>query len=128
MWLKVLYFMRIFKSFAHLIRMIIMVVYDMRQFLAVLLFSMIAFADAFYAISMASDEPFIDNFVMGVIYIYNMCLGAYENEYGNIAPTFGYVLFILCTLFNMIVMFNLLIAIISETFANVNENKIQAGY
>jgi hypothetical protein len=31
-------------------------------------------------------------------------------------------------MFNMIVMFNLLIAIISETFANVNEYSTEAGY
>lgn len=120
--------MRIFKSFSYLIRMIINVVRDMIPFLTVLLFAMIAFADAFYAISTASEEQFIPSFVMSIIYIYNMCLGAYENEYGNVAPTFAYILFLLCTLFNMIVMFNLLIAIISETFANVNENAEQAGY
>jgi hypothetical protein len=65
---------------------------------------------------------------MAVIYIYNMCLGAFENEYGESAPTFAWILFLLCTLFNMIVMFNLLVAIISETFAKVNENAVQAGY
>lgn len=128
MWLKVLYFMRIFKQFSYLIRMIINVVKDMIPFLTVLLFAMIAFGDAFYAISAANVEPFIDNFTMAVIYIYNMCLGAYENEYGESAPTFAYIMFILCTLFNMIVMFNLLIAIISETFAKVNENATQAGF
>lgn len=128
MWLKTLYFLRIFSSFSYLIRMIIMVVADMGPFLTVLLFAMIAFADAFYAISKASGAPDIPNFTMSVIYIYNMCLGAYENDYGDLAPTFGYILFIACTLFNMIVMFNLLIAIISETFAKVNENAEQAGY
>lgn len=65
---------------------------------------------------------------MAVIYVYNMCLGAFENEYGEAAPTFAWILFLLCTLFNMIVMFNLLIAIISETFAKVNENAVQAGF
>jgi hypothetical protein len=128
MWLKVLYFMRIVKPLSYLIRMIINVISDMIPFLVVLLFAMIAFADAFYAISLASQEPFIESFTMSVIYIYNMCLGAYENEYGDVAPTFAYIMFLLCTLFNMIVMFNLLIAIISETFANVNENAEQAGY
>jgi len=54
MWLKVLYFMRVFKKFSYLIRMIINVVKDMIPFLTVLLFAMIAFADAFYAVSMAN--------------------------------------------------------------------------
>lgn len=53
-WLKVLYFMRIFKQFSYLIRMIIKVIEDMIPFLVVLLFAMVAFADAFYAISLAN--------------------------------------------------------------------------
>jgi hypothetical protein len=36
--------------------------------------------------------------------------------------------FLLSTVFNMIVMFNLLIAIISETFTNVNDNAVYAGF
>ena len=34
----------------------------------------------------------------------------------------AWVLFLVATVFNLVVMFNLLIAIISETFAKVNEN------
>ena len=37
----------------------------------------------------------------------------------------GWTLFFLCTLFNMIVMLNLLIAIISETYNRVNQTKQQ---
>lgn len=39
-----------------------------------------------------------------------------------------YALFILCTVFNTIVMLNLLIAIISETFSLVKENALNASY
>lgn len=38
------------------------------------------------------------------------------------------ILFILCTVFNMIIMLNLLIAIISESFAKINEVSVQASY
>lgn len=39
-----------------------------------------------------------------------------------------YFFFLLSTVFNMIVMFNLLIAIISETFTNVNANAKFAAF
>jgi len=47
---------------------------------------------------------------------------------GSIAFIMVTTLFILCTIFNMIVMLNLLIAIISESFANVNNNADNAKF
>jgi hypothetical protein len=52
-------------------------------------------------------------------------VSTYEN---SIAYILVMVLFLLCTVFNMIVMLNLLIAIISESFANVNGNATNAMY
>ena len=124
-WCKFLSILRMFKSFSYLIRMIVLVVFDMKYFLGVLLLAMTAFGDGFYMVSnltkQSNDEenaPFIDSFVMSILYVYNMSLGEYDNSYG-LAPTLGWVLFTICTLFNMIVMLNLLIAIISDTFARV---------
>jgi len=51
MWLKLLYFMRIFKNTGYLIRMIITVIYDMGSFLLVLLIGIMAFADSFLSIA-----------------------------------------------------------------------------
>lgn len=58
-----------------------------------------------------------------------MVLGGFDLEaMGDRAMAIVTILFFMCTLFNMIVMLNLLIAIISETFANVNENAEWAGF
>jgi hypothetical protein len=51
MWLKFLYFLRIFKSTGYLIRMIVDVIADMQVFLLVLLLVIIAFSDALYSLS-----------------------------------------------------------------------------
>ena len=51
MWLKILYFMRIFRETGYLIRMIIVVIYDMRIFMFVLFFTLAAFGDAFSSIA-----------------------------------------------------------------------------
>lgn len=50
MWLKLLYFCRIYKSTGYLIRMIVKVVFGMRVFLLVLLITILAVADAFVSI------------------------------------------------------------------------------
>lgn len=51
MWIKLLYFFRIFKSFGYLIRLLILVVDDMRTFLAVFFFTIVAFSDSLLTIS-----------------------------------------------------------------------------
>jgi len=132
MWLKLLYFMRIFKNTGYLIRMIITVIYDMRHFLLVLLVALIAFGDTFLVISLGNDEEnqFTSGFINSIIYTYCVILGGFDPaDYDNsIAYIFVMTLFLLCTVFNMIVMLNLLIAIISESFANVNSNAKNAMY
>jgi hypothetical protein len=58
-----------------------------------------------------------------------MVLGDFDtNQFGTISVGYVWVLFILCTLFNMIIMMNLLIAIISESFAVVTSSSEQAAY
>lgn len=55
-WLKMLYFLRIFKTTGYLIRIIIEVVVDMRHFLFILLLTFIAFGDAIYNINSSNSE------------------------------------------------------------------------
>lgn len=51
-----------------------------------------------------------------------------NNGFGVIAPYFTWTVFYLCTVLNMIIMLNLLIAIISESFSRINQLKEQASY
>jgi hypothetical protein len=58
-----------------------------------------------------------------------MVLGDFDtNAFGTVAVGYVWILFFLCTLFNMIIMLNLLIAIISESFAEVNSVSEQASF
>jgi hypothetical protein len=58
-----------------------------------------------------------------------MVLGDFDtNAFGEVSVGYVWVLFILCTVFNMIIMMNLLIAIISESFAVVTASAEQASY
>ncbi len=123
-WLKLLYFLRIFKSTGYYIRLIVDVVVDMKYFLMLLLLTFVAFGDSFRQIS--SSNPDGEDFIGGTIltaigFIYRMVLGDFDtNAFGSVAVGYVWILFFLCTLFNMIIMLNLLIAIISDSFAEVN--------
>lgn len=63
-------------------------------------------------------------------YIYEVSLGAFDTGVFEDSVGLGYVwiLFLLCTVLNMIIMLNLLIAIISESFARIQSVSEQAAY
>lgn len=56
MWIKLLYFLRIFKSTGYLIRLIVEVVSDMGIFLLVLLITLTAFGDAMLRLSLSNSH------------------------------------------------------------------------
>ncbi len=58
-----------------------------------------------------------------------MILGDFDTSaFGEVALPLVWIFFVLCTVFDMIVMLNLLIAIISDTYARMTENADQAAY
>lgn len=116
------------------------VIKDMWTFMLVMLITIFAFGNASLILVSGypekGDKPeddsprFISDFVGAVRYTYEVILGGFDTgafrEDENFF--FVYILFMGCTIFNMIVMMNLLIAIISETFGRVNGNAEQAAY
>jgi hypothetical protein len=54
MWIKVLYFLRIFKTTGYLIRMIISVATGMRTFILIVVVTLAAFGDAMLRISLGN--------------------------------------------------------------------------
>lgn len=126
MWMKILYFMRIFKKTSYLIRMIVEVVSGMGVFLFVLFIALAAFGNAFYALSQGQQNQvdddgnsvqFITGFIDSIIFAYRVILGDFDvSGFGVTAVTVSLVFWFFCTLFGMVVMLNLLIAIISESF------------
>lgn len=75
------------------------------------------------------EDRFVFGFFDSIIYTYRIILGDFDvTAFGSVGTAMVYGLFILCTVFNTIVMLNLLIAIISETFTMVKENSENASY
>ena len=90
MWLKFLYFFRIFEPTAYLIRMIIEVAIDMRAFMIVLIVCIIAFGNAFLILSYENtyddeEDIVIGDFMDSLIYSYMVSLGDFGDDAGIIA-------------------------------------------
>jgi len=64
MWIKLFYFLRMFKATGFLIRIIIEVIKDMKAFLFILLVAFMAFGDAFYAISPTPMRWFLETLIL----------------------------------------------------------------
>ena len=56
MWFKILYFLRIFRRFGYLIKIITEVLLDMRVFLVILGLSVMAFSGTFYILDQNNDK------------------------------------------------------------------------
>jgi len=100
------------------------VIKDMFAFLIVMLIVLAAFTHCFMLLSDNNDEDsrFVGkgNVFMSFIFVFQMALGAFDTEkFGNNQVWLVRFVFILAMVFLMIVLLNLLIAIISETFSRV---------
>lgn len=145
LWIKFLYFLRIFDATGFLVRSIIFCISEMKYFLLILLVTICAFADSYKVMSYANlsedelgkdfndkkPEQFVEgNFIKSVFYAYLIGLGEFplDSEFGKIAPLYCNILFVLNTIITTIIMLNLFIAIISNAFDKINQQGIKASY
>ena len=100
--------------------MIIEVIRDMITFLVVMSVLIIAFSEATYSLSnnRFSEVDVMDGFFQSFTFSFFNSMGELSME-GFEDDNTAWVLFFLCSLFNLIVMLNLLIAIISDTYNKV---------
>jgi len=68
-------------------------------------------------------------FFMAMLFAYNMSLGAFDSGIlGDVYYIMAALLFFLSTLFLCVIMLNLLIAVISETYVTVQESQLNTMY
>ena len=133
MWTKFLYFFRIYKSTGYLIRMLIQVAIDMQVFLLVMIIIICGIANSFVVLSVGStnNSDFVGSgsFFAEFEYVYRIILGDFDTSVftDSVQPLMAWFLFFIATLMIMIIMLNLLISIIGETFSQFNENYVLAG-
>ena len=94
--------------------------YDIRIFIYIFFLTIIGFGNGFYLLSKSNkneDDRFIDSFPMAIMYVYRMALGDFDTEkFGNEAVFLVWIIFILSTLLIMILLLNLLIAIMGNSY------------
>lgn len=125
MWLKLFYFCRIFVSTAATIRMIIEITYDMKYFLLVFFLAVGGFGNCFMILSRnyGTEEMFTgQTYWRSFIYSYRQALGDFDTEaYTGEDKYYLFALWFLSTMMLLIIFLNLLIAIMGDTFARVQE-------
>lgn len=128
MWGKMFYFLRIFFATAHLVRMIIEIIYDMRYFILIFFISVFAFANAFYILGRnMSDNLAGSTFLLGFIYSYRMGLGDWDTgDFDGRDQWLLYTLWFLNSFIILIVLLNLVIAIMGDSFDRIQERSEQS--
>lgn len=96
----------------------------------ILCLTILAFADASYAVSNAITDPtkrYFAAYWQALLRSYLIALGDFNygayNDSGQ--AVLSWLFFLLATLVNCVVMLNLLIAVVSETFADVLGTKVE---
>ena len=130
LYFKLFYFLRIFYSTAYLVRMIIEIMWDMKVFVGVLMIATAAFGNAFYILDRNSTEEeniIGKNFIDALIYSYKMGLGDFDTDnFGTRDEEVLWIFFILNSIIVLIVLLNLLIAIMGDTFDKVQETQVSS--
>ncbi|CDW76983.1 wd-40 repeat protein [Stylonychia lemnae] len=133
MWIKLFYFMRLFQPTASFIRMIVQIFLDMSTFLLFLVIALVGFGNTFYILAVnlvesnkteeETPELFTGNFGLAMIYAYRAGLGDFAtDQYASSKEEWLlWIFFLLITILIQIVMLNLLIAIMGDTFDKVIE-------
>eukprot|EP00347_Sterkiella_histriomuscorum_P007705 403347881 len=130
MWLKFLYFFRIIDTTAPLIRMIKEIMIDMTSFIFIFVISLLAFANGFYLLAQnqlyqGQDKSQVSYWnVLGAIrYVYLASIGEFDHSsFDEVKEEhLLWIYLVITTIFQLIVLLNMLIAIMSQTFGRVAE-------
>jgi len=130
LWMKLFYWLRLFKPFSAFIRMISEIVYDIRIFAVMLAIVFIAFGNCIVILNRNRD-PVVDplfqsylgiNGVDSLINAYLLGLGDFDySNYGSGKNKyFIWIFFLAATFIVQLVFMNMLIAIMGDSFGRIN--------
>jgi len=119
-WIKAVYFLQAFRQTGPLVAMIAHITKEIMPFLGVLFMILIGFTSAFFLLSQNDDSLPFGTIQGGFLSAFDYMLGSFSSDFsGTTNPQLATVLFILYMLFALVVMFNLLIAIMSNAYTEV---------
>ena len=123
MWLRVLYYFRVFRATGYYIRMVSETILDVRYMMIINFTLMCAFTHAWFIFW--KNDPTIVNTTLTEVwaYVYRLFLGDYDVSvfYKTYQEKVSWFFFILSTLLTQIVFVNILISIVGETFGRIRE-------
>ena len=122
--------------------MIEAIIVDMKDFLVVFFITLMGFSQGMYILSNADidyanpKEPnaddnaaYIYSFTDSLIFAYRMSLGDFDTgKLGQVYYQIAIIFFVLATVFLTVVMLNLLVAVISDTYARVDQQSVSQMY
>ena len=128
LYFKLFYFLRIFSSTAYLARMIIEIVKDMKFFVSVLMIATMAFANAFYILGRNSSDDAGNlagsKITDAFIFAYRMGIGDFQTGgFWTRDEEILWIIFLFNTILVLVVLLNLVIAIMGDTFDRVQETQ-----
>lgn len=124
LFLKFFYFLRIFNRTAYLIRIITNITYDVQYFLYILIIAIFGIATGFLILSRSNppEDQYVSSITESIFYTYRMAIGDIDvDNFGEKNVFFSQAVFVLATILVMILLLNILIAIMSDTFAEIKE-------
>jgi ABC-type multidrug transport system fused ATPase/permease subunit len=124
LWIRVLYFFRIERSYSYLINLLQSVCQSIATFLALLSLTVVSFAGSFYMLS--QNNPQSDNYAPTYLAALHMSIelafGNYDTtQFGSVGFALTYLFFLIASLALIVVMMNLLISIVSNTYQALQE-------
>lgn len=136
LWIKVFYWMRLFKPFASFIRAITQIIADSMVFMFMLFLCLAAFSNILIILQSNREENSIEgvyddalnNTIMSSL-LNSYLTGLGEFQYDNYSEDHEYFTwgaFILATFVIQLIFMNMLIAIMGETFSRISETQDQA--
>jgi Ion transport protein len=124
MWIRFLYFFRIFRNTGYYIKMLVQVMFDIRYFIFIFVLTIFSFAHAWFIyLKNNEDGPVLVSVNDALKYVYKIALGDFDTEiYGSYYQQISWLFFILATFILQIVLINLLISIVADTFSTIKSN------
>lgn len=135
MWIKIFYWMRLFRSTAYYVKLIAQTIEDCLTFTLMVFIILLAFTSFFYILNMNLEgtkdaESYARRYVGDHSHYANALLTSYliylgEFKYGKFSKGPNkysvWVMFVLCSFLTNVVFMNMLIAIMGKTFEDVNQ-------
>lgn len=137
MWCKAFYWLKLFSSTSFYIRLIIETLWDVRYFIILFLFILMTFGNAFLIMDQDREQKYTQDYfgvtVLNVLFDqYLLSLGEFNGDdndgyVATNADRLFLVVFIASTFITQITFFNMIIAIMGDTFSRVSEVRAQSA-